>query len=214
MVACNSASAAALHHLRDIFPDTRFVGMEPAVKPAASLSERGVIGVLATDATFQGELYASVVDRHANGATVVEQACPGLADAIERLGVDAPATRELVARYVTPLREAGVDTLVLGCTHYPFVLDAINEAAGEGVTVVDPAPAVARQAMRMVGEAQTDGDVEFLTTGSVPLFANQIDALLGEEAEPSLLVLQGPVRVRVRRWRSHRTTGGGDRQCG
>jgi glutamate racemase len=197
VVACNSASAAALHHMRHVFPDTRFVGMEPAVKPAASLSERGVIGVLATDATFQGELYASVVDRHANGATVVEQACPGLADAIERLGVDAPVTRELVEQYVTPLRDAGVDTLVLGCTHYPFVLDAIREIAGPDVTVVDPAPAVARQVMRMVGEPAAGGTVEFLTTGAVRLFANQIETLLGTSAEPSLLVLQGPIRLRV-----------------
>jgi len=80
VVACNSASAASLHHLRGAFPRVRFVGMEPAVKPAASQSERGVIGVLATSATFQGELYASVVDRHAAGMKVFEQACPGLAD--------------------------------------------------------------------------------------------------------------------------------------
>ncbi|MCP3994418.1 MAG: glutamate racemase, partial [bacterium] len=91
VVACNSASAAALHHLREVFPDVLFVGMEPAVKPAANQSETGIIGVLATDATFQGELYASVVDRHANGAEIVEQACPGLAAAIEDGGVDATA---------------------------------------------------------------------------------------------------------------------------
>jgi glutamate racemase len=197
VVACNSASAAALHHLREVFPRTKFVGMEPAVKPAASVSERGVIGVLATDATFQGELYASVVDRHANGVTVVEQACPGLADAIERLGATAPETSELVARYVTPLRESGVDTLVLGCTHYPFVIDAITEAAGEGITVIDPAPAVARQVFRIAGELETGQGVEFLTTRDVDVFSDQVGTLLGVEIEPALLMIRDDARVRV-----------------
>ena len=184
VVACNSASAAALHHLRGVFPGTRFVGMEPAVKPAAHRSERGVIGVLATEATFQGELYASVVDRHANGTQIVEQACPGLADAVERLGVSAPETLELVDRYVTPMCEAGVDTLVLGCTHYPFLLSAIKKVAGSAISVIDPAPAVARQAQRLLEKEEVGGTTTFLTTGSAALFAGQIDALLGQDADP------------------------------
>ncbi len=182
VVACNSASAAALHYLREQFPDVRFVGMEPAVKPAASRSERGVIGVLATDATFQGELYASVVDRHANGTEVIEQACPDLADAVERLGVDHPDTLELVRRYVTPLRDAGIDTLVLGCTHYPFLIDAIVSTAGPEVLVIDPAPAVARQTKRMLGRVSVEGPTEFLTTGDTNIFVEQISGLLGIEA--------------------------------
>ncbi|MCP4304811.1 MAG: glutamate racemase [bacterium] len=184
VVACNSASAAALHHLREVFPGTPFVGMEPAVKPAASQSERGVVGVLATDATFQGELYASVVDRHSNGVRIVEQACPGLADAVERLGVHAPETLALVERYVAPLREAGVDTLVLGCTHYPFLLGAIQEVAGSGVTVIDPSPAVARQTVRLLGTPETGGSTVFLTTGGADVFATQISALVGDETQP------------------------------
>lgn len=190
VVACNSASAAALHHLRDVFPDVRFVGMEPAVKPAANRSERGVIGVLATDATFQGELYASVVDRHANGAEIVEQACPGLADAVERLGIDARETRELVDRYVTPLRDAGVDTLVLGCTHYPFLLEAIQDVAGPEISVIDPAPAVARQTQRLLAAEESGGTTTFLTTGSSNPFASQIRTLLGVEASPRHVVIE------------------------
>ncbi|MDX2342918.1 MAG: glutamate racemase [Acidimicrobiia bacterium] len=184
VVACNSASAAALHHLRGVFPETQFVGMEPAVKPAASQSERGVIGVLATNATFQGELYSSVVDRHGNGAQIVEQACPGLADAVERLGVDATETLRLVERYVAPLRDAGVDTLVLGCTHYPFLLDAVEDVAGPGVTVIDPAPAVARQTMRLLGDPEMGGNTVFLTTGDAGVFAAQIRTLLDEDTQP------------------------------
>jgi glutamate racemase len=185
VVACNSASAAALHHLRDLFPDYQFVGMEPAVKPAASQTERGVIGVLATAATFQGELYASVVDRHANGTEIVEQACPGLADAIERLGPEHPETIDLLARYMAPLNEAGIDTLVLGCTHYPFLMPSIRQLAGPGVRLIDPAPAVARQTLRLLGDAPGD-PVEplFLTTGFPDLFSNQLESLLDITARP------------------------------
>ena len=184
VVACNSASAAALHYLRDVFPNLQFVGMEPAVKPAANHSARGVIGVLATDATFQGELYASVVDRHANGTTIVERACPGLAMAIEQFGGGHHETDALVEQYVGPLREAGVDTIVLGCTHYPLVLDAIQHAAGAGITVIDPAPAVARQTLRLVGHPSTGGDVEYLTTGDANQFAAQIERTLGVRVKP------------------------------
>ncbi|MDJ0925926.1 MAG: glutamate racemase, partial [Acidimicrobiia bacterium] len=185
VLACNSASAAALHHLRNVFPDNGFVGMEPAVKPAASRSERGVIGVLATSATFQGELYASVVDRHANEAEIVEQACPGLADAVERLGPQHAETIGLLTTYVTPLVRAGVDTVVLGCTHYSFLMDAIERLAGPDVHVIDPAPAVARQTMRMLGDrAPESGDSVFLTTGSADVFSAQLGSLLGLASQP------------------------------
>ncbi len=197
VVACNSASAAALHHLREVFPETPFVGMEPAVKPAANQSERGVIGVLATEATFQGELYASVVDRHANGTEVVEQPCPGLADSIERLGVDSPETLALMAEYVTPLREAGVDTIVLGCTHYPFLLEEIKNLAGDEVVVIDPAPAVARQTLRLVGDPSSDGLVTYLTTGDPGVFAGQVHSLLGENVAPKRVDIPAGTRIQV-----------------
>lgn len=192
VVACNSASAAALHHLRDAFPDVSFVGMEPAVKPAASQSPSGVIGVLATEATFQGELYASVVDRHSNGTSIVEQACPGLAASIERFGVDAAETQRLVSEYVAPLRDAGVDTLVLGCTHYPLVIDAIRAVAGPEVKVIDPAPAVARQARRLLGEPAKGGRASFLTTGDAARFSAQIRSLLGDQARPEHVSIATP----------------------
>ncbi len=185
VVACNSASAAALHHLRNTFPDNRFVGMEPAVKPAASQTERGVIGVLATAATFQGELYASVVDRHANGTEIVEQACPGLADAIERLGPEHTETLSLLDRYMQPLTAAGIDTLVLGCTHYPFLMQAIERLAGPLIRVIDPAPAVARQTIRMLGDGwRPPAEPLFLTTGAPGTFGVQLESLLGVIAQP------------------------------
>ena len=198
VVACNSASAAALHHLRDAFSDIRFVGMEPAVKPAANQTERGVIGVLATSATFQGELYASVVDRHANGTKIVEQACPGLADAIERLGPNHRETVGLLRRYMTPLVEEGIDTLVLGCTHYPFLMEAIEHLAGPKVHVIDPAPAVARQTRRVLGAASWEpAGPRFLTTGAPSTFRSQIESLLGVAARPEQVRIEMSPKTEV-----------------
>jgi glutamate racemase len=186
VVACNTASAAALHPLRDRHPDLRFVGMEPAVKPAAIQSDRKVVGVLATSATFQGELYASVVDRHAVGVTVVEVPGPGLVELIEAGELDGPRLDALLVRHLAPLLEAGIDTLVLGCTHYPFIADPIRRILGPGVRLIDPAPAVARQLGRVLAvedlaAAGGEGDTTYLTTGDPAHFALQAERLLGVE---------------------------------
>ncbi|MFV9672992.1 MAG: glutamate racemase, partial [Acidimicrobiia bacterium] len=176
VVACNSASAAALHELRDRFPTVLFVGMEPAVKPAVGATQRGTIGVLATEATFQGELFSSVVDRHARGVSVVARACPGLAAAIED-GDDADG---LIRRFTTDVVGRGADTIVLGCTHYSFVADRIQAVAGDGVIVIDPAPAVARQVVRVDSDASDgSGATLYLTTGDADRFASQIERLTG-----------------------------------
>lgn len=181
VVACNSASAAALHELRAAFPETRFVGMEPAVKPAASLTESGVIGVLATTATFQGELYATVLDRHAAGVTVVAQPAPGLAAAVEAGKVDDSATDALVERYVTPMLAAGVDTIALGCTHYTFLVPALRRIVGPEVRLIDPAPAVARQTARLL-DAATAGSRLYYTTGDAVRFRRSVEHFVGERA--------------------------------
>ena len=136
VVACNTASAAALHHLRERFPDVPFVGMEPAVKPAAQNTSTGVVGVIATPATFQGELFASLLNRFAEGVEVLTQVCPGLVDAIEAGGVSTPETRGILQACLQPLLEAGIDQLVLGCTHFPFVQPMIEEMVGEEAAVV------------------------------------------------------------------------------
>ncbi|NIA26158.1 MAG: glutamate racemase [Gammaproteobacteria bacterium] len=180
VVACNSASAAALHTLRHLFPSIPFVGMEPAVKPAAEQTARGVVGVLATNATFQGELYASVVDRHAAGVSVVDQACPGLAMAVER--GESGAVHAMLEMYLAPLLAADIDTLVLGCTHYSLLIPAIEAIVGRNVAVIDPAPAVARQTVRMLdGAIRSGARTEYLTTGDADRFARQILELSGEE---------------------------------
>ncbi len=174
VVACNTASAAALHHLREAFPDTPFVGMEPAVKPAAETTRSGVVGVLATPATFQGKLYASVVERFARGTRLLEHTCPGLVQEIEAGRPTGETARAILTAALQPMLAEGMDTVVLGCTHYPFAIPLIQEIVGENVRVIDPAPAVARQTRRVLAARaalnapKARGSVTFYTTGSAP----------------------------------------------
>lgn len=172
VVACNSASAAALEYLRARWPAVSFIGMEPAVKSATEISSNGTIGVLATEATFQGELFASLVDRYAAGHEVITQACPGLAAAVED---DAPGLDDLIGRYVGNVVKRGADVVVLGCTHYSLIRDRIGALASPA-SVVDPAPAVARQVARVIDEEGT-GAVSFLTTGDPARFGEQVSRL-------------------------------------
>ena len=150
VVACNTASAAALYYLRETFPETPFVGMEPAVKPAAQQTQSGTVGVLATPATFQGTLYESVVNRFASGVNVIQQTCPGLVEQIEIGQINSDETHALLSAALKPLIEKNIDTLVLGCTHFPFVIPVIKQITGKDVTVIDPSPAIARQTERIL----------------------------------------------------------------
>ncbi len=151
VIACNTASAAALKHLRAVFPDLPFVGMEPAVKPAAEQSHTRKVGVLATPSTFHGELYASVVERFAKDVEIFQSTCPGLVKQIEKARLNTPKTRRILEEAVLPMLDAGADTLVMGCTHYPFVIPLIEKIAAGRARVIDPAPAVARQTARFGG---------------------------------------------------------------
>jgi glutamate racemase len=153
VVACNSASASALPYLRQIFPDVPFVGMEPAVKLAVEQTRSGVVGVLATPATFEGVLYASVIERFAQDVTVLTSVCPGLVTQVEKGELDTPGTESILRQALLPMLEQGMDTVVLGCSHYPFVIPLIVRIAGENIRVIDPAPAVARQVGRLLEQA-------------------------------------------------------------
>ncbi len=196
VVACNAASAAALHYLRQTFPEVPFVGMEPAVKPAAERTQSGVVGVLATPATFQGALYASVVERFAQDVTLLQHTCPGLVAQIEAGSLDTPETRRILEDSLRPMLAQGIDTVVLGCTHYPFVIPLIQDIAGPGVRVIDPAPAVARQVGRVLealGLLSTTKDLkgsqspsrpfmQFYTSGDPPALAALLPTLIGESS--------------------------------
>ena len=158
--------------------------MEPAVKPASERTRTRHVGVMATPATFQGELFASLVSRFGKDVTVHTQVCPDLVPLVEAGELDTERARAAVARYVLPLVEAGVDELVLGCTHYPFLRPLIEEAAGPEIEIIDPAPAVARQAARVLAEHQwlaTEGraaERAFFTTGDANRFAVALQELL------------------------------------
>ena len=186
VVACNTASAAALQTLRSTFPAMPFVGMEPAVKPAAEQTRTRTVGVLATPATFQGALFASVVERFAQGVRVIPQTLPGLVERIEAGDLDGAETQRIVRAGVGPLIAQGADTLVLACTHYPFVIPAISEAAGPDVQVIDPSPAIARQAARLLDEHRLrandggQGEVTYLTSGEPSPLLEMALRLIGE----------------------------------
>ena len=197
VVACNAASAAALTYLRQTFPDISFVGMEPAVKPAAEYTETRVVGVLATPATFQGALYASVVERFANGVKLLQDTCVGLVQQIEKGDLNGAATREILEDALHPMLEKNIDTVVLACTHYPFVIPLIQEIVGEKVRVIDPAPAVARQTKRLL-EAQglkretgSQGEVQFFTSGEARLVQSLLRKLFGEDGSVEALQWNG-----------------------
>jgi glutamate racemase len=189
VVACNTASAAALKYLRGKFPAVQFVGMEPAVKPAAETTQTGRVGVLATPATFQGALYASVVERFANGVELLQNTCPGLVQQIEGGNLDGPETRKILEDALLPMLAKNIDTVVLGCTHYPFVIPLIQEIVGEKVRVIDPAPSVARQVKRLLeaGGMRNDpsarGDVRFYTSGDPSALKSLLPVLLGEDGK-------------------------------
>lgn len=172
VIACNTATAAAIEMLRREFPHIPFVGMEPAIKPAVLHTRTGIVGVLATRGTFNGPLYHKTLATFAENATVLEQVGEGWVEAVERGQLDTPQTRQLVERTLKPLLEGGVDHLVLGCTHYPFLVPVIARIAGPGVTIVDPAPAVAQRVKFLLKEsrqlcAARSGDDEFYATGPV-----------------------------------------------
>lgn len=184
VVACNTASAASLKHLRKIYPHTYFVGMEPAVKPAAAGSRSGKVGVLATQATFQGELFESVVERFATGVEVICQPCPGLAEFIENHQPDHPVLNHMLTRFIQPLVEQGVDTIVLACTHYSLVKESIGRVAGPGVTIIDPSPAIAKRTEQVLHEAnllrkEGEGSVGYYVSGETENFSKSVSAIMG-----------------------------------
>lgn len=186
VVACNTASAVALHDLRLAFPEVPFVGMEPAVKPAAETTHTGKVGVLATPTTFAGELYASVVERFAKDVQIFQSTCPGLVEQIELGDLTGPQTRQILEEALQPMLAEGIDTVVMGCTHYPFVIPLIETITGLEVRTIDPAPAIARQTRRLLAERGLlspegeRGKVRFFTSGNLMAFQELLPILLDE----------------------------------
>jgi len=171
VVACNTATAAAIGSLRQHY-SLPIIGMEPAVKPAAAASKHGIIGVLATTGTLQSAQFAALLEHYGQNVQVVTQACVGLVECIEQGQLDTPHTLALLQQYCLPLIAAGADTIVLGCTHYPFVRKHIQDIAGPNITLIDTGAAVANrlqqvlEQQQMLNAATEAGDYVFLTSGT------------------------------------------------
>jgi len=144
VVACNTATAAAIDILRAKY-NCPIIGMEPAVKAAALASQNGIIGVLATVGTLKSAQFAALLENYGRNVKVVTQACVGLVECIERGEIESPETKALITKYCKPLLDEGADTVVLGCTHYPFVRSLIEQVVGDKVALIDTGAAVANQ---------------------------------------------------------------------
>jgi glutamate racemase len=183
VVACNTASAAALDDLRLEIAGVPIVGMEPAVKPAVAATGSGVVGVFATAATFQGRLFESVVSRFGRDADVITRACPEWVGLVEAGLVAGPEVESAVRVCLQPVLEAGADALVLGCTHFSFLAGAIRAVAGPGVAIIDPAPAVAMQVGRVAADTSGSGALAMAASGDVDLFVDLARRLAGITAD-------------------------------
>jgi glutamate racemase len=200
VVACNTATAAAIKALRAQYPALPLVGVEPGLKPAAALTQTKVVGVLATQRTLASAKFAALRDdlTAVTGVRFVSQACVGLVDQIERGELQSAATAVLVQQYVMPLLEHGADTIVLGCTHYPFVQPLIEDVAAatkREVAIVDTGLAVAKQLGRLLAQhelARTTGTgaLQAYTSGSASSLATAFDRLLHLQPEVAQVTAQ------------------------
>lgn len=183
VVACNTATIAAVEQLRATYP-LSFVGIEPAIKPAVAQTRSGVIGVLATGAALAGDKFMRLTAQHGQNVQVITQPCPGLVEFVERGELDGPVLRQLLWSFIEPLLKTGVDTLVLGCTHYPFLRPLIRELVGRHVAILDTGAAVARQTQRvlereqLLSDATAPGHFEWLTSGDPAQVGVVIERLL------------------------------------
>ena len=188
VVACNTATAAAIDLMREKYT-LPIIGMEPAVKPAAEASKNGVIGVLATVGTLKSAQFAGLLESYGRNVKVVTQGCVGLVECIERGELNGDYTRRLLEQYCQPLLHEGADTIVLGCTHYPFVKTLIQQIVGENITLIDTGAAVAKHlqkrlaALDLLTRQHQSGTVRFWTNSQAADAKQVIEALWGKSAE-------------------------------
>jgi glutamate racemase len=182
VLACNTATVAGVADLRERYPDWPIVGMEPAVKPAAAATRSGVVGVLATTGTLQSAKFAALLDRFAADVQVITQPCPGLVELIETGDLASAHIRQLLHSYVEPLLAAGCDTIILGCTHYPFLKPLLREMIPASISLIDTGAAVARQLQRLLSQRDllatgASHPAQFWTSGDPENFRNILPLL-------------------------------------
>ena len=193
VIACNTATAVAAQHLRTRWPDVPIIGVEPGVKPAVAHSRSGRIGVLATPGTLASPKFQHLIERHGRNAEITLQACPGLAKEIEGGELDTPRLRELVAKFAQPLQEAHSDTIVLGCTHYPFVRPLFERVLGPEVRIIDTSDAVARHVAHLVTELpackppSATSHIRFWSSGNPALLSQIVQRWFNLETEAQAL---------------------------
>ena len=185
-VACNTATVVAIRRLREQ-THLPVVAIEPAIKPATNATQSGVVGVLATTQTLQSESVARLSQEYGAGKQILLQPCPGWVEAVERADLQSPQTVSLIRQVVEPLLRQGADTLVLGCTHYPFLREVLQRTVGNSVSLIDPADAVATELARRIGHTgHTDasylGTTEFFTSGDLVHVQKVVSLLWGEPA--------------------------------
>jgi glutamate racemase len=185
VVACNTATTNAIAHLRSHYP-VPFIGIEPAIKPAALHSKSKTIGVLATKGTLSSHLFSATSKHHANGIRIIEQEGTGLVELIESGNSSSEETKELLFTYVKPMLDAHIDHLVLGCTHYPYLIPLLKELLPKEVRIIDCGAAVANQTYNVLKEQgllnadlQKVGDHSFYTNTEVELFTTFLKGLPG-----------------------------------
>ncbi|WP_137888810.1 glutamate racemase [Pseudomonas sp. 2FE] len=193
VLACNTATAAGIAELRARYPQLPIIGMEPAVKPAAAATQSGVVGVLATTGTLQSAKFAALLDRFASDVRVITQPCPGLVERIEAGELDGWATRELLQGLVEPLLAEGCDTLILGCTHYPFIKPLLRQLVPESVSLIDTGAAVARHLRGLLAEREllAQGPAQagrFWSSGEPTQLLRVLPVLWGEPAPVEALL--------------------------
>jgi len=185
VVACNTATVVAVKTLRAHYP-IPVIAMEPAIKPATVISRSGVVGVLATQRTLESPALANLCRLYGENVKILLQPCPGLVEQVERGAVDTAATQQLLRRYISPLLAGGADTIVLGCTHYVFLLAQIRKIVGSDISIVESSEAVARQLERRLAEIEklaegtAKSETRFFTTGSINQGRAVISELWGE----------------------------------
>lgn len=192
VVACNTATAAAIADMRAAY-DLPIIGMEPAVKPAAAATKNGVIGVLATVGTLKSAQFAALLESYGRNVEVITQGCIGLVECIERGELDTAETKALIKQYTSPLLVEGADTIVLGCTHYPFVRPLIEEIAGPRVAIIDTGAAVAKQVQHKLIERNCINDsnevanIQFYSNSQEASAHAVIEKLWGQPANVQML---------------------------
>ena len=187
VLACNTATAAALPSLRQRWPDFPLVGMEPAIKPASQKTQTGHVAVLATPGTLSASRFTHLVERFAHGVQVYTLVGSGLVELVEQNQLTGAQVEARCREIFAPVQHKPIDTLVLGCTHFPFLRQTLQKVLGDAVTLVDPAPAVARQTKRLLQDKQllrsgnASGTWRFVTTGPVEPFRAALAHLVGHD---------------------------------